>query len=164
MFNNNTMSSIRECHNYVRITGPAAAIEAISAGQLEPERLFPPSAIDLMDVGTWARESFGTDWVVNEQNNGPPHIHAISNGGGGITSRFFSHNTPPIAFYKKLHETYPDLVIYYEFEASHNNTAGYGEISSKNSYATTHHYTTEHQLAAIARAYHWHLPIYHPSA
>jgi hypothetical protein len=158
------MSSIRECHNYVRITGSLAAIEAICAADLEPERLFPPTATDLIDRAGWAKTEFGTAWVVNEQNNGPPHIHAVSNGGLGISSRFMSHEDPPITFYKKLHAAYPELAIYYEFEASHKQSVGYGEISTANSYASTHHYTTEQQLASIARSYHWRLPIYDPSA
>ncbi len=158
------MPTIHECHNYVRITGPMTAIETICAAQLEPSRLFPPTATDLIDRAGWAKSEFGTAWVVNEENNGPPHIHAISNGGLGISSRFMSHEDPPIAFYKKLHAAYPELCIYYEYEASHAQSVGYGEISSTTSYASTHHYTTEQQLAAIARAYHWRLPMYHPSA
>jgi hypothetical protein len=158
------MPTIHECHNYVRITGSMAAIEAICAADLEPERLFPPTATDLIDRAGWAKAEFGTAWVVNEQNNGPPHIQAVSNGGLGISSRFMSHEDPPILFYKKLHAAYPELAIYYEFEASHKQSVGYGEISTTNSYASTHHYTTEHQLASIARSYHWRLPIYHPSA
>ena len=158
------MPTIHECHNYVRITGSMAAIEAICAAHLEPERLFPPTATDLIDRAGWAKAEFGTDWVVNEQNSGPPHINAVSNGGLGIASRFMSHEDPPIAFYKKLHAAYPELTIYYEFEASHKQSVGYGEISTANSYASTHYYTTEQQLAAIARSYHWRLPIYQPSA
>jgi hypothetical protein len=157
------MPTIHECHNYVRITGSAATIEMLRTVNLEPKRIFSPNATDLIDQAGWARTMFGTAWVVNEDNNGPPHVHPISNGGLGISSRFISHEDPPIAFYKKLHATYPDLVIYYEFNAPHKHSLGYGEVSSKAPYSSMHHYSNEQQLAVIARTYHWILPIYHPT-
>lgn len=153
------MPAIQECHNYVRITGPMHLIEMLMTAQMEPTKVFPPTATDLLDLAGWARENFGTAWVVNEDNNGPPVVHGISNGGLGIASRFVSHEDAPIAFYKKLREAYPELSIYYEFNAHHKHSLGYGELSPGSTYSSTHHYTTEKQLHDILRTYHWRLPI-----
>ncbi len=158
-----TPPAIKECHNYVRITGPPELIEQLIATNLEPANLYRPIAKDILE-GTkpdakWRRETFGTEWVVNEDNSGPPVVHAISNGGGGISSRFVSHQDPPIAFYKLLHKDHPTCSIYYEYNAHHARTVGYGELSSAGSYSSTHNYTTEKQLDDIVRTYHWRLPI-----
>lgn len=153
------MPAIQECHNYVRITGPMHLMELLMAAHLDPTKVFPPTATDLLDQASWARTTFGTEWVVNEDNNGPPVVYGISNGGLGITSRFVSHEDAPIAFYKKLLSTYPEISIYYEFNAHHKRSVGYGEVSSKSSYSSKHYYTTEKQLHDIARSYHWRLPI-----
>jgi hypothetical protein len=151
-----TPPAIKECHNYVRITGPPELIEQLIAANLEPAKLY--SLLAKPDA-KWCCETFGTEWVVNEDNSGPPVVHAISNGGGGISSRFVSKQDPPIAFYKLLHKDHPSCSIYYEFNAHHARTVGYGELSSAGSYNSTHNYTTEKQLDDIVRTYHWRLPI-----
>lgn len=159
-----TPSAIKECHNYVRITGPPELIERLVATNLEPAKLYRPMAKDILEGvkpshAKWRSETFGTEWVVNEDNSGPPVIHGISNGGSGISSRFVSHQNPPIPFYKLLHKDYPTCSIYYEYNSHHAQTVGYGELSATGSYSSTHHYTTEKQLDDILRTHHWRLPI-----
>ena len=108
-----------ECYNYVRITVPADKPELkvmLMERPFVPESYFEPPTPNGSDdraLMEWRLDNFNTDrfWA----NHMAPRDPYLTPNKDDITCIFQTAWAPPINFYKRLSQLYPQLEIYYEY-------------------------------------------------
>lgn len=80
---------------------------------------------------------------------------------GSLTARFISAWAPPVPFYNRLVETFPQLFLEYEYAEWEMGFAGYGIAGlDKN----PHHfvYNSKEEMDALKSSRIWHVNIWNP--
>jgi hypothetical protein len=152
-----------ECYNYVRITVPDNKPE-LKAMLLErpfvPESYFdppPPNGKNDAVLMEWRRENFNTDrfWA-NYMEPRSPHLTPNKE---DISCIFQTAWAPPVFFYQKLSNIYPQLEIYYEYNEWGMGFCGHG----RNSDIHVHlNYETKDELELICKDHDWYMQPFNP--
>lgn len=144
-----------ECYNYVRIsTSNETLRDLIKSKDFIPENYFDPSSKDLL---TWRYENFGTERFFG--HHGKPTINKDD-----ITLFFQTSWAPPIEFYRRLVETYPDLSIYYEYNEFYMSFCGYGSFRTNNLQSQPNHFlwNSKEELEQIKSSHPWYMTPWDP--
>ncbi len=152
-----------ECHNYVRLEASPETLSIISQKPFDMDSYFtPPESMTDMDLHCWYKENYTCSWIGTfDRTQIPPP--KISDDGKYIELFFISPWAPPLKFYKKLVEVFPDLMIKYEYNEWGNMFCGHGIAIPDNTPEPNHYsYRSEEELQSIVRGYTWTLVPYNP--
>jgi hypothetical protein len=115
-----------DCFNYVKITIPNNRndlVELFMNRQFVPDEYFQPDPDD--DITSWCYENFGTDrFYENDALNLRQHPT------GHLEGEFQTAWNPPVQFYRRLVEKYPEIEIYFEYNEYMMGFCGYGTFNA----------------------------------
>jgi hypothetical protein len=149
------------CENWVRLMG---SVETIATLQSKPFMLYTwvplPAILPEEEFNLWMHANWGTRWIgPNIQFNEPVILKQHSD--TILEAHFRSAWTPPIPFYKKLVEHFPELVIEYEYSEIHSGIVGHGTTAPETREV---HYTfdTQEEIDELKGLRCWHVSIWNP--
>jgi hypothetical protein len=152
------------CSDWVRISNCPESINFLAGQSLRLDMIdqqppdlnikFPNTDV----VEGWIEKYWGTPWISGHVNEKCDIVWKREDD-GSLTARFFSAWSPPLAFYKRILETYPKLQLEYEYAVWELKFAGYGFGS-----AIPRHfeYNTKEEMHALMHLRDWNVHIWHP--
>jgi hypothetical protein len=143
------------CSNWVRINNCAATIELFAAQPLRLD-MIDKQPSELNDE--WIEKHWSTKWI-NGSTSEECDILWEREADGSLTTRFFSAWNPPVAFYKRIAETYPQLNLEYEYAEWEMAYAGYGVGAEKPSHFE---YNSKEEMDTLKQSRQWHVTIWNP--
>jgi hypothetical protein len=149
------------CENWVRLTGSAETIAKLQSKPFTLDTWVPlPMIVPEEEFTLWLHANWGARWIgVNIECNEPIQLKNQSE--TILEAHFGSAWTPPIAFYRKLVERFPDLVIEYEYSEILSGIVGHGTTAPGTKEA---HYTfdTQEEIDELKGLRCWHVSIWNP--
>jgi hypothetical protein len=146
-----------EVYNYVRIiTGDEELINLFTNNPFIPETFFQPPQPNGQEFMEWRRNLFGTDRFFSNDGSRTPSLKYVN---GQINGFFQTAWTPPIGLYEALHEKYPDIRIYYEYNDYYMGFCGYGSVPGQ---LTRFDWTRPDELITIKQSHSWHMVPWDP--
>jgi hypothetical protein len=151
------------CSNWIRVSNCTSTLEYLAARPLtldiidkKPESPNTPSSSDWAEE--WVDKHWGTRWI-NGNTSEECDVTWTREDDGSLTARFFSAWSPPLAFYNRIVETYPQLHLEYEYAVWEMGCAGYGIGGSD-----PHHfgYDSKEEMGGLKTSRHWHVTIWNP--
>lgn len=151
------------CSNWIRISNCAATIELFAAQPLHLDMIDQqPSELNRpphYNVDEWIEKYWSTKWI-NGSTSEQCDILWKHEPDGSLTARFFSAWSPPLAFYKRIAETYPQLSLEYEYAVWEMTCAGYGTATDEN--PSHFEYDSKEEMEALKQSREWHVTIWNP--
>lgn len=149
------------CNNWVRVSDCKKTIQQLA---LQPLRLdmidTPPATLEGTPYFQWVDKYWGTKWI-----NGDPvdecEVMWVKQDDGSLVAKFISAWAPPVAFYNRIVETYPQLYLEYEYAEWEMGFTGYGVGGIEK---TPHHfeYQSKEEMESLKTSRNWHVTIWNP--
>jgi hypothetical protein len=152
------------CSNWVRITSNCAdTIELFAAQPLRLDMIDQqPSELNTpphYNIDEWIEKYWSTKWI-NGSTSEQCDILWKREADGSLVARFFSAWSPPVAFYKRIAETYPQLRLEYEYAVWEMACAGYGTATDEK---PSHFvYDSKEEMEELKQSREWHVTIWNP--
>ena len=149
-----------ECDNHVRIEGNCVSLLALQLINFDPLAWFPVP--DGSKKSEYMMHEFGCRWLTSVDSDEPAtlkqrHKH--------LECTFSTDAVPPLPFYRKLVERFPDIRLTYEYFHFSRGIVGHGHINRFNAQRTlpiAYSFTGLGELAAIRSTRLWTLNLAKP--
>ena len=149
-----------ECDNYVRIEAGDVTLLGLQLINFDPLAWFPLAPGEWKT--TYMMREFGCRWLTAVDSDGPAtlkqrHAH--------LECVFHTDAVPPLPFYRKMVERFPDIRITYEYFHYRRGIVGHGRIHRFNAHRTlpiAYNFIGLGELAAIRSTRLWTLNLAKP--
>ena len=144
------------CNNWIKITGNNTSLEKLMSQPFELE-LYCPIPENTINIDEWIDENWGSKWIENNI------IFIYSK--NSIETFFNSAWFPPLAFYFKLIELLPDIIIEFEYSGFMMTFVGHGSLSFNKITNVYEHYTYDsvEEFNSINNCRDWNLNLFNPT-
>ncbi len=151
-----------ECSNYIKIDGPQAILNVLSAVPFDPCVMFPkPEEQVGLSQSMYMMQEFGCRWLTGDDDRPIILTRRLTY----IEGYFNTDKVPPLPFYRLLIGRFPEIRISYEYFHWKRGIVGHGHINSHNAeitLPTAYAFNTFGQLAAIRSTKLWRLNLAAP--
>lgn len=117
-----------------------------------------PNGLNIDQFFEWVEKNWGLKWI-NGSTSEEFDILWKRESDGSLTTCFFSAWAPPLIFYKRITETYPQLHLEYEYSVWEMECVGYGTSTENPSHFE---YTSKDEMEELNRSREWHVTIWNP--
>jgi hypothetical protein len=119
----------------------------------------PPNDLNTEQYFEWVAQNWGSKWI-NGSTSEERDITWKREADGSLTTRFFSAWSPPLVFYKRIAETYPQLNLEYEYAIWEMSCAGNGTAGVEN--PSHFEYDSKEEMETLKQSREWHVAIWNP--
>lgn len=149
------------CSNWVRVSECPTTIQQFVSRPLQLDMIDkPPAALEGMPYYQWVDKYWGTKWI-NGDSVDEREVTWQKGEDGALEAKFISAWAPPVAFYNRIVETYPQLYLEYEYAEWEMGFAGYG-IGGLGKNPHHFEYDSKEEMEALKSSRTWHVSIWNP--
>jgi len=149
-----------ECENYVRIDGSHSSLVMLQLMHFNPLTWFPQPIYEQSKITYMLRE-FGCRWITDDTDQPILLRRHLTY----LDATFNTDSFPPLPFYRKLINLFPDIRITYEYFHWQHGIVGHGHITAANAcktLPTAYAFKSLGELASIRSTRLWCLPLAKP--
>jgi hypothetical protein len=149
-----------ECANYVRIDGDNVTLLAMQFIHFDPLAWFPIPPGE--QKTPYMMKEFGCRWLTALESDEPATLQRYHT---YLVCTFTTDAVPPLPFYRKMVERFPDIQLTYEYFHYRRGIVGHGHINRFNalrSLPIAYSFHNLGQLAAIRSTRLWDLNLARP--
>lgn len=148
------------CENWIFLSGNQDIIKNFENKVLDLDLIDKlPTGLSRDDEKKWIHEHWSTQWISEmDDQECPVRLRKCTD---GVEAFFVSAWSPPVAFYNRIAEKYPELKVEYEYSVWEMGFVGYG-VGASEGEPNHFRYQSKDEMKNIIDMRKWNISIWNP--